>query len=108
MADGYPAAGPVTPSRPVPATRYIGGREIEHQRSHDRDAVTQRYEGTTMGLLDKFRDAAGDLVQGAKDKVEDVTGVDADNLLEAAGSAADAGHSLSDAVGSLEDGKLSQ
>jgi hypothetical protein len=54
-----------------------------------------------MGLLDKFTDA----IQDAKDKVEDVTGVDSDHLLDAAGSAVEAGHSLSDAADSLQEGR---
>jgi hypothetical protein len=58
-----------------------------------------------MGLLDKFKDVAGDLVQGAKDKVEQATGVDADNLVEAAGSVTDAGQSLAEAYNSVEEGK---
>ena len=57
-----------------------------------------------MGLLDKFKDAAGDLVQGAVDKVSDVTGLDAEKLVDAADSATDAGGSVSDAIGSLKDG----
>jgi hypothetical protein len=59
-----------------------------------------------MGLFDKFKDAAGDLVQGAKDKVEDATGIDADHLIDAVGSASDAGQSLGDAYNSIEEGKL--
>jgi len=58
-----------------------------------------------MGLLDRFKDKAGDLVQGAKDKVTDATGVDTDKLLDAADNVVEAGHALSDAAESLKDGK---
>jgi len=58
-----------------------------------------------MGLLDKFKDAAGDMVQGAKDKVADVTGVDAGKLLDAAGNVIEAGKSLAEAGEALQDGK---
>jgi hypothetical protein len=58
-----------------------------------------------MGLLDKFKDKAGDLVQGAKDKVSDATGVDTDKMLDVAGNVVDAGHSLSEAADSLREGK---
>lgn len=59
-----------------------------------------------MGLFDKIKDAASDMVDGAKDKVGEVTGFDSDKLMEAGGSIADAGESVSEAVSSLEDGKL--
>ena len=59
-----------------------------------------------MGFLDKFKDAAGDVVQSAKDRVSDVTGVDTDSLIDAAGSITDAGSSLGDAADSLREGKL--
>jgi hypothetical protein len=59
-----------------------------------------------MGLLDRFKDKAGELVQGAKDSVSDVTGIDTDKLVDAAGSVSDAAGSLSDAVESIKDGKL--
>jgi hypothetical protein len=59
-----------------------------------------------MGLFDKIKDAASDLVDGAKDKVGEVTGIDADSLNEAGGSIADAGESVSEAMSSIEDGKL--
>lgn len=58
-----------------------------------------------MGLLDKFKDKAGDLVQGAKDKVSDATGIDVDATLDAAGSAVEGSESLSDAAGSFRDAK---
>jgi gas vesicle protein len=51
-----------------------------------------------MGLFDKIKDKADGLVQDAKDKVTDVTGVDADKLLEAADSVSDASEKLSDAA----------
>lgn len=59
-----------------------------------------------MGLFDKIKDAAGGLVDGAKEKVGEVTGFDADKLMEAGGSLADAGSSVTDAMSSLEEGKL--
>jgi len=59
-----------------------------------------------MGLFDKIKDAAGDLVDGAKDKVSEATGFDADKLIEAGGGFTDAAQSVDDAVSSLEEGKL--
>lgn len=59
-----------------------------------------------MGLFDKLKEAAGDLVDGAKDKVGEVTGIDADNLIEAGGGFVDAAQSVDDAVTSIQDGKL--
>lgn len=59
-----------------------------------------------MGLFDKLKEAAGDLVDGAKDKVGEVTGIDADNLIEAGGGFADAAQSVDDAVTSIQEGKL--
>ena len=35
-----------------------------------------------MGLLDKFKDKAADLAQGAKDRVSDATGIDTDKLID--------------------------
>ena len=58
-----------------------------------------------MGLLDRFKDKAGDLVEGAKDKVSDVTGVDTDKLLDAADNVMEAGHALSEAADSFKDSK---
>ena len=58
-----------------------------------------------MGIFDRMKDRADGLVQAAKDKVSDVTGVDTDKLIDAAKSVADAGQSLSDAGGSLTDAK---
>lgn len=55
-----------------------------------------------MGLFDKIND----LVDGAKDKVGEVTGFDADKLMEAGGSVVDAGESVDKAVSAIEDGKL--
>jgi hypothetical protein len=57
-----------------------------------------------MSFLDKFKDKADGLVQAAKDKVTDVTGVDTDKLIDAAGSIKDAGGNLSDAADSLREG----
>jgi hypothetical protein len=59
-----------------------------------------------MGLFDRMKGVADDLVQGAKEKVSDATGVDADKLIDAAGSVVDAGGSLSDAAMSIEEGRL--
>jgi gas vesicle protein len=51
-----------------------------------------------MGLFDKIKDKADGLVQDAKDKVTDVTGVDADKLLDAADAISDTSEKLSDAA----------
>lgn len=59
-----------------------------------------------MGLFDKLKDKAGEMVQGAKDQISEATGVDADKLIDAAGSLKDAGESLGDAADSLREGKL--
>jgi hypothetical protein len=59
-----------------------------------------------MGLFDKLKDAAGGLVDGAKEKVSEATGFDADSLMEAGGGFADAAQSVDDAVSSLQEGKL--
>jgi hypothetical protein len=61
-----------------------------------------------MGLFDRVKSAAGDLVEGAKDKVTEVTGVDADKLIDAADSVAEAGESLSDAAASIREGTQGQ
>lgn len=58
-----------------------------------------------MGIFDSVKKRADDLVQAAKDKVSDVTGVDTDKLIDAAKSVADAGQSLSEASDSLADAK---
>lgn len=57
-----------------------------------------------MGLFDRVKSAADDFVQGAKDKVTEVTGVGAEKLLDAASSVTDAGESLSDAAASIREG----
>jgi hypothetical protein len=59
-----------------------------------------------VGLFDKLKEAAGDLVDGAKDKVSEATGFDADSLIDAGGGFADAAQSVDDAVSSLQEGKL--
>jgi len=59
-----------------------------------------------MGLFDKIKDAAGGLVDGAKDKVSEATGFDADKLMEAGSGFVDAAESVDGAVSSLEEGKL--
>ena len=59
-----------------------------------------------MGLLDKFKDKAGEMVQGAKDQISETTGVDTDKLVDAASSLSDAGESLSEAAEALKEGKL--
>jgi hypothetical protein len=53
-----------------------------------------------MGLFDKIKEAAGvdNLVQGAKDKVSDATGIDVDSTLEAADKFVEAGENISDAA----------
>jgi hypothetical protein len=61
-----------------------------------------------MGLLDKFKDKAADLAQGAKDRVSEATGIDTDKLIDAAGSIKDGVESLSDAADSLKEGKRPQ
>jgi hypothetical protein len=58
-----------------------------------------------MGLLDKFKDKAADLAQGAKDRVSEATGFDADKIIDAAGSIKDGVESLNDAADSLKEGK---
>ena len=58
-----------------------------------------------MGLFDKLKDAAEGLADRAKDKVGEVTGVDADKLIDAAGSAAEAGRSAGEAADSLAEGR---
>ena len=60
-----------------------------------------------MGLFDKLKEAASPLVDSAKQKVGDVTGFDADKLMEAADSAVDAGDNIVSAGESLRDGRLS-
>lgn len=59
-----------------------------------------------MGLLDRFKDKAEEMVQGAKDQLSETTGFDTDKLVDAASSLSDAGESLSEAAESLKDGKL--
>ena len=58
-----------------------------------------------MGLFDKLKEAASPLMDSAKEKVGDVTGYDADKLLEAADSAVDAGDNISAATDALNDGR---
>jgi hypothetical protein len=59
-----------------------------------------------MGIFDRLKDSAEGLVEAAKDKVSDVTGVDTDKLIDAASSVADAGESLANARDSLAEGQL--
>ncbi len=54
-----------------------------------------------MGLFDKLKEAASPLMDSAKDKVSDVTGYDADKLLEAADNAVDASDNISAATDAL-------
>ena len=61
-----------------------------------------------MGLFDKLKEAAGGIVDGAKDKVSEATGFDADKLIEAGSGFTDAAQSVDDAVTSLQEGKLGQ
>jgi hypothetical protein len=62
-----------------------------------------------MGLLDKFKDKASELVDSAVDsakgKVSEVTGLDADKVLDTVDSLSDAKDSLSDAADSIRDVK---
>lgn len=53
-----------------------------------------------MGLFDKLKEATGvdKLVDSAKDKVSDVTGIDVDNALEVADNLVEAGDKVSEAV----------
>ena len=51
-----------------------------------------------MGLFDKLKDAAGDAMQGAKDKVSEATGVDVDGALDVADNLVEAGENISDAA----------
>jgi len=58
-----------------------------------------------VGLLDKFKDKADGLVQGAKDRVGDATGVDVDRVVVGASSAIDAADGVVDAVDSAKNAK---
>jgi hypothetical protein len=58
-----------------------------------------------VGLLDRFKETADGVVQGAKDKVSDATGVDVDQVIEGATSAVDAADGLVDAVDSAKQAK---
>lgn len=58
-----------------------------------------------MGLFDKLKEAASPLMDSAKEKVGDMTGFDADKLLEAADNAVDAGDSISAATDALNEGR---
>jgi hypothetical protein len=60
---------------------------------------------TSVGLFDKLKDAAAPLVDKAKDKVGDVTGVDSDKLLEAADHVVDAGDNISEATDAIREGR---
>jgi hypothetical protein len=59
-----------------------------------------------MGLFDKLKEAASPLVDSAKQKVGDVTGYDADKLMEAADHAVDAGDNITAAGEAMRDGRL--
>jgi hypothetical protein len=58
-----------------------------------------------MGLFDKLKEKTDSVVQGAKDRVSDATGIDADKLIDAAGSIKDAVESASDAADSIKEGR---
>lgn len=58
-----------------------------------------------MGLFDKIKEKTDSVVQGAKDRVSDATGIDADKLIDAAGSIKDAVESASDAADSIKEGR---
>ena len=64
-------------------------------------AHTQARQRSGMGIFDRAREA----LDAAKDKVGDLTGIDADKLVEAAKSVADAGSSLDDAASALREGE---
>jgi hypothetical protein len=63
-----------------------------------------------MGLFDIFKDKAAELIQGAKEQVSDLTGVDlpadgvTDQVDQVTGSVAEAGQNLADtAEGAVSD-----
>jgi hypothetical protein len=58
-----------------------------------------------VGLLDKFKDKADELVQDAKDRVGDATGVDVDRVVEGAASAVEAADGAVDAVDAAKQAK---
>jgi hypothetical protein len=58
-----------------------------------------------VGLLDKFKDTADGLVQDAKDRVGDATGVDVDRVVEGTASALDAADGVVEAVDSAKEAK---
>jgi len=60
---------------------------------------------TRMGFLDKIKNTAGDLVDSAKDKVTDATGLDTDKVIDAARNVADAGQSLNDAQDAIAEAR---
>jgi hypothetical protein len=58
-----------------------------------------------MGLLDKFKDKAGEMVDSAKESVSEATGLDVEKGLDVAGSTLDAGKSLFEAADSVTEAK---
>jgi hypothetical protein len=58
-----------------------------------------------MGLLDKFKDQAGNLIDSAKDKVSEATGLDVDKGLDVANSTLEGGKSAVEAVDSFSEAK---
>jgi hypothetical protein len=58
-----------------------------------------------VGLLDKFKDKAGDMVQSATDKVSDATGIDVQKGLDTLDSIQDTAEKVGDAADSVKDAK---
>jgi hypothetical protein len=58
-----------------------------------------------MGLLDMFKDKAAELIQGAKEQVSEVIGIDGvtDQIDQIEGSATEAGQNLADTGQNLAD-----
>lgn len=65
----------------------------------------KRPEGSTVGLLDRFKEKAGEVVQSAKDSVGEATGIDVDQTLDAASSAVEGADSLVQAAESFGETK---
>jgi selenocysteine lyase/cysteine desulfurase len=59
-----------------------------------------------MGMFDKLKEATSGLVDDAKAKVTDMTGVDADKLIDAGNSFTDASDNVSEGFNSLQEGRV--
>jgi gas vesicle protein len=81
------------------------GTPQEKVRDGRMPCVATTTEGTRMSFLDKFKEKADSMVQSAKDKVSDVTGVDTDKLIDTAHSLKEAGDSLNEAADSFREGR---